>query len=75
MTIAIIYVVLSFVIALLGIDRKFGFWGYFFCCIALTPIIGLIVLLGSDRRHKIIDKCPKCPYTLCDKNPNPHFKQ
>ncbi len=47
---AIVYIGLSFVIAVLGANRKFGFWGYLFCSIALTPCVGLIVLLGSSKR-------------------------
>lgn len=32
----------------LGRNRRFGFWGYFFCSLALTPIVGVIILLASD---------------------------
>jgi uncharacterized membrane protein YiaA len=45
---AIIIVVLSFIIGLLGTNRKMGFWGYFFASILLTPIIGLLLVLASD---------------------------
>ena len=47
---AIAYIVFSLLIAILGTDRKFGFWGYFFCSLLLSPAIGLIVLLASDKR-------------------------
>lgn len=47
---AIAYIVFSLIIAILGTDRKFGFWGYFFCSLLLSPAIGLIVLLASDKR-------------------------
>ncbi len=47
---AIVYIVLSLIIALLGTDRKFGFWGYFFCSLLLSPAIGLIVLFASDKK-------------------------
>ena len=40
----------SLIIGICGMNRKFGFWGYFFCSLALTPFIGLIILLASDRR-------------------------
>ncbi len=47
---AIVYIVLSLIIALLGTDRKFGFWGYLFCSLLLSPAIGLIVLFASDKK-------------------------
>jgi ABC-type spermidine/putrescine transport system permease subunit II len=43
------YVILSIAIAIFGANRKFGFWGYFFGSILLTPAIGLILVLASDR--------------------------
>ena len=52
MSIVPIYLALTVLIALLGIRRKFGFWGYFFCSLFLTPIIGAIILLASDKRPK-----------------------
>jgi hypothetical protein len=47
----ILYVGLSLLIAFLGMNRKFGFWGYLFCSLLLTPVVGLIVLLASSRRQ------------------------
>lgn len=43
----------SLIIALLGINRKMGFWGYFFASIVLTPIIGLLLLLVSDPKPRV----------------------
>ena len=48
----VIYVGSSFLIALLGKNRKFGFWGYFFASLLLTPVIGIILILASDPRPK-----------------------
>lgn len=48
--IAFIYVNLCLLVALLGWKRKFGFWGYFFCSIALTPWMGLLFVLASGKR-------------------------
>jgi hypothetical protein len=64
MIIATVYIALCFIIALIGSDRKFGFWGYFFCSLFLTPFIGALVLLASDERPKPLKKCPKCSYPL-----------
>jgi hypothetical protein len=40
-------------IGLLGANRKFGFWGYFFASLFFTPLLGLILVLASDKlpRH------------------------
>lgn len=48
MVLGIIYVAVSFIIACLGMNRKFGFWGYFFGSLLLTPLIGLLLVLASD---------------------------
>ena len=37
----------SLVIALCGSRFRFGFWGYFFGSLLLTPIIGLLLLLAA----------------------------
>lgn len=47
-----VYLILCFVIAVLGVNRKFGFWGYFFCSLFLTPVIGALILFASDERPK-----------------------
>jgi len=44
------YVLASLIIALLGTHRRFGFWGYFFASLLLTPIIGLLLMLASTPR-------------------------
>jgi hypothetical protein len=43
-----IIVVLSFIVGILGKDRKMGFWGYFFGSILLTPLIGILLVFASD---------------------------
>jgi hypothetical protein len=60
MIFALAYIGLCFIIALLGANRKFGYWGYFLCSLLLTPPVGALVLLGSDPRRKRPKKCPKC---------------
>ena len=51
-TFLLLMVFLSFVVALLGKNRKMGFWGYFFGSLLLTPIIGLLLVLASDTKSK-----------------------
>jgi hypothetical protein len=50
-----VYFVLCLLIALIGNKKKFGFWGYFFCSLFLTPVIGALVMLGSDNRPEEIN--------------------
>ncbi|MGD0282646.1 MAG: hypothetical protein ABSB95_09815 [Dissulfurispiraceae bacterium] len=50
MELTILYIISSIVIAVFGRHRKFGFWGFLFCSLLLTPVIGFIVLLASDSR-------------------------
>ncbi len=51
MGIAGLIIGLSLVIALLGKNRKLGFWGYLFFSLLFTPILGFIVLLASDKKR------------------------
>ena len=59
-----LYILFSIIIAWIGTNRKLGAWGYFFCSLALTPFIGIIVLLASDKRPKRLKECPRCSYPL-----------
>jgi hypothetical protein len=45
----ILYVFFSIVIGLLGTNRKFGFWGYFFYSLLFTPFLGIIILFASSK--------------------------
>jgi hypothetical protein len=46
----IINFVAAVIIGLLGMNRKMGFWGYFFSTLFFTPIIGIVLVLASDPR-------------------------
>ncbi len=46
----VIYILASLIIAFFGVNRKFGFWGYFFGSLLLTPFVGLILLFASDKK-------------------------
>ncbi len=52
MTITLLYMALCLLIAFVGVNRKFGFWGYFFCSFFLTPPIGALLILASDPKPK-----------------------
>jgi hypothetical protein len=43
----IAWLVTSFVIAMFGAKFRFGFWGYFFGSLLLTPVTGLLLLLAA----------------------------
>lgn len=45
------YLILVAVVAYIGKDRKFGFWGNFLCSFAFTPLIGLVIVFASDKRE------------------------
>lgn len=48
--IVVLSFIASLIIGLLGINKKMGFWGYFFGSLLFTPLIGLILLLVSARK-------------------------
>ncbi len=37
----------SILVGILGRKRKFGFWGYFFASLLLTPLLGLLFVIAS----------------------------
>jgi len=51
-TIPLICVLISFAFGYLGRNRKMGFWGHFFATLFLTPFIGAILLIVSDKTKK-----------------------
>lgn len=52
MQLILLYVVLSLAVAIYGANRKFGFWGYFFGSLLLSPALGFILVLASDKNTK-----------------------
>lgn len=60
MQFALVYIVGCFLVALLGTNRKLGFWGYLFFSLLLTPVVGLITVLASDTRggRKVLPALP-----------------
>jgi hypothetical protein len=47
--IILLYILLALVVAILGRNRKFGFWGYFFCSILFTPFLGILFVIASEK--------------------------
>lgn len=47
---AALWLSLCTLVGFMGRQRKFGFWGYFIASTLLTPLIGLLLVLASDKR-------------------------
>lgn len=45
------YFALSLFVAILGRNRKWGFWGYLWASMLFSPLLGLIFLLASDPKE------------------------
>ncbi len=45
-----IYVAVCALVGYFGRDRKFGFWGYFIGALLLTPLVGVVLVLVSEKR-------------------------
>jgi hypothetical protein len=48
----VLYTLACMLIAHLGRNGKFAFWGNFLISVIFTPVIGLVVLLAQDLRPK-----------------------
>jgi uncharacterized membrane protein YvlD (DUF360 family) len=46
----VVYLALCLVAAIVGRNRRIGFWGYFFGSIIFTPIISLLFLFFGQPR-------------------------
>ncbi len=42
----------AILVGFFGRNKRFGFWGYFFSSILLTPVIGLLLLLAAIPRRE-----------------------
>jgi len=43
----VVWLVCSLIIALCGTKYRFGFWGYFFASVLLTPVVGFLLLMAA----------------------------
>lgn len=46
------YIAAAIVIAWFGQNRKWGFWGYLWASILMTPLVGFLLILASDAREQ-----------------------
>ena len=67
------WIVFSVIIGFLGRRLRFGFWGYFFVSILLTPVIGLLMLIAAvptkTMRKTIATKAQKRGYNEARSRP------
>jgi hypothetical protein len=54
----VLYVVACALLAYVGRNGKFTFWGNFWVSVVFTPIIGLLVVLAQDNRAQKKDEAP-----------------
>ncbi len=45
-----IWFIMGFFVALLGWNRKLGFWGYFLVSLLLSPLVGFVVVFLADKK-------------------------
>lgn len=57
MIVALIWLGLAYLVAVLGRDRKFGFWGTLIISVLFSPIVGLLTVFASDARPKPPRRC------------------
>jgi hypothetical protein len=43
----LVWIAASFIIAFMGSKLRFGFWGYLFASLLLTPVIGALLLAAG----------------------------
>ena len=46
----VLWIVASWIIAMFGRDKRFGFFGNFLVSFLFSPLVGIIVLFASDDR-------------------------
>lgn len=45
-----IYILFCVIVGFAGRRREFGFWGFFFFSLIVTPIVGLLTVIGATPR-------------------------
>lgn len=65
--IIITYIGISVLVAFLAIGRRISFAGAFFTSVFMSPLVGLVAILNSDKNIKVKYyttrySCPECKY-------------
>jgi hypothetical protein len=45
-------IIISLIIGYWGRNCRFGFWGYFFASLLLTPLVGILLVIASRPQHQ-----------------------
>ena len=48
----LLYGVLCVLVAFLGRNRKWGYWGYLWASVIFSPLMGLLFVLAADPKQK-----------------------
>jgi hypothetical protein len=48
-----VWIISAIMIGFFGRRYRFGFWGYFFASILLTPVIGLLMLIAAAPTREL----------------------
>lgn len=68
MIFAISWIVLCFIVAMAGKNKKIGYWGAFILSILFSPLIGLMIALASGEKPKppppVSWKCGSCGFLV-----------
>lgn len=56
------WIILSFIVAIIGNDRKIGYWGTLLLSLIFSPIVGALFAISSPRKLDLrnLKKCPYC---------------
>ncbi len=51
---SVLYILSCLLVAVFGLHRKWGFWGYFWASLLMSPLVGTLFVLASDpvRRRR-----------------------
>jgi len=44
-----LWILASWIIGIMGTNKKFGFWGFFFGSLLFSPIVGLLMFFAADQ--------------------------
>ncbi len=53
-----LYLLSSLLVAKFGRDRKWGFWGYLWVSLLMSPLLGLLFVLAGDKP----ERRPRAPH-------------
>lgn len=51
MQVFVVFLGLSLIVGLLGMNTRFGFWGNFFASMLLTPLVGLLMVIAATGKR------------------------